>query len=178
MSTTVHTIAADPPWKFGDKLPGPSRSAEKNYPCMTVEELIAWQCTWDFTIADDAYLLLWRVASMQQEALDVVNGWGFIVKTELVWVKRTTGGKRWFGMGRTLRAEHETCLIATRGRPRPLNLSTRSTFEAPVLGHSRKPDEFYDLVERAFPAPRVELFARRRRDGWMQFGNELPAIAA
>ena len=80
-------------------------------------------------------------------------------------------------MGRTLRAEHEVCPVASRGRPRPLRLSTRTTFEDTCLGHSRKPGAFYKLVETTFPAPRVELFARWRRDGWLQFGNELPDAA-
>lgn len=181
MSEPVKTLVADPPWKFGDKLPGPSRGAEKNYRCMTVAELEAFPSTWTFELAADAYLLLWRVASMQEEALAVVRAWGFVVKAELVWLKRTSTGKRWFGMGRHTRAEHETCLIATRGRARPLRRDVRSTFEGIVKGHSTKPDEFYALVESLFPGPRAELFARRRRDGWFQYGDELPiepALAA
>lgn len=179
MSVLVSTLIADCPWKFSDNLPGPSRGAAKNYPCMTVDELIAFPSTWDFEVAADAYLLFWRVASMQPEALRVVAAWGFTVKTEIVWLKRTATGKRWFGMGRHVRSEHETCLVATRGRPQPLNHHMRSTFEGVVQGHSTKPDEFYRLVEATFPAPRAELFARWRRDGWLQFGNELPpALAA
>lgn len=170
----VRLIVADPPWKFGDKLPGTSRGAEKNYPCMTVDELIAWRKTWAFDVADDCYLLCWRVASMQEEALAVIRGWGFTVKSELVWIKKTVTGKRWFGMGRTFRAEHEVCLAATRGSPKPLLRNVRSTFEGVVREHSQKPEEFFTLVESAFDAPRVELFARAVRPGWLQVGNELP----
>lgn len=175
---TVATIVADCPWQFDDDLPGPGRGAAKHYPCMTVEELIAFSATWDFLVAPDAYLLNWRVASMQEEALAVTKAWGFTVKSELVWLKRTATGKRWFGMGRHARAEHETCLIATRGYPEPLRHDVRSTFEGVVRGHSAKPDEFYCIVESLFPGPRVELFARTRRDGWLQFGNELPPAQA
>ena len=38
--------------------------------------------------------------------------------------------------------------------------------------HSRKPDEIYDLVEACSPGPYLELFARFKRDGWHQWGNE------
>lgn len=74
---------------------------------------------------------------------------------------------------RTLRAEHETCLVATRGKPKPLSRSVRSTFEAPAGRHSAKPDAFYKLVETLAPGPWVELFARRQRAGWTCYGNEL-----
>jgi N6-adenosine-specific RNA methylase IME4 len=43
---------------------------------------------------------------------------------------------------------------------------------APLREHSRKPDEMYDLIETTWPGPRLELFARYRRDGWLQWGNE------
>jgi len=38
--------------------------------------------------------------------------------------------------------------------------------------HSRKPDEFYDVIEACSPAPRLELFARGRREGWISWGNQ------
>jgi hypothetical protein len=38
--------------------------------------------------------------------------------------------------------------------------------------HSRKPDEQYDLIERASPGPHLEMFARYRRAGWSAWGNE------
>jgi hypothetical protein len=39
--------------------------------------------------------------------------------------------------------------------------------------HSRKPVAVYDLIARCSPGPYLELFARDRRDGWMQWGDEL-----
>jgi len=105
--------------------------------------------------------------------------WGFTPKTEIVWLKKTAHGNRWFGMGRTVRAEHETCIIATRGRPKVLNHSVRSTFVTDFAGlsaqvgrHSEKPEEFYKIVETLFDGPYVELFARRQRPGWTCQGDE------
>lgn len=204
----ARVIAADPPWPFGDKLPGEGRGAAKNYSLLSIADLCAFPLP---PIADDAVLFLWRVASMQQEALDVMKAWGFVQKTELVWEKLRHcaackgGGKSlkraeaglvcgrcnglgalpWFGMGRIVRGTHETCLIGTRGRPERLCASIRSSFQALMPSdehgralHSAKPDHFFQLVQRLYAGPYVELFARRRRDGWTGYGDELPARAA
>ena len=165
-------VLADPPWLFQDRLPGPGRGAAKHYGCLSVAEFCAFPLP---PLADDCTLFLWRVASMQQEALDVMKAWDFTLKTEIVWLKRTTTGKRWFGMGRTVRAEHEVCLVGTRGRPSRASKNIRSTFEAVVGQHSEKPAIFYDLVEALREGPYVELFARRRRAGWTSLGDQVPA---
>ncbi len=176
MIAPSRVLVADPPWQFGDKLPGPKRGAAKHYATLSVAEICAFELP---PLADDAYLFLWRVSSMQQEALDVMRAWGFTLKTELVWKKLTTKGNRHFGMGRTLRAEHETCLVGVRGRPAVRCKSIRSVLEAPLpeRRHSAKPDAFYDLVEQLCEGPYVELFARRHRPGWQCFGNELQEAA-
>lgn len=170
-------LCADPPWPFQDKLPGASRGAAKNYALLSVNDLVRFPLP---PLADDCVLFLWRVAAMQQAALDVAKFWGFTVKSEIIWLKKTEHGRRWFGMGRTVRAEHETCLIATRGKPQVKNHSVRSTFVTDFEGfsaaagrHSEKPEAFYDIVESMFGGPYVELFARRQRAGWCCLGNEL-----
>jgi N6-adenosine-specific RNA methylase IME4 len=174
MSAPFTVVVADPPWHFADKLPGLSRGAARHYPTMTTEAICRFPLP---PLADDCLLFLWRVASIQQAALDVARVWGFTVKTELVWLKKTCNGNRWFGMGRTLRAEHEICLVASRGRPALLNHATRSTFvtgfSAPVRQHSEKPEIFYQIVEELCGGPRLELFARRQRPGWTCVGDEL-----
>jgi N6-adenosine-specific RNA methylase IME4 len=39
--------------------------------------------------------------------------------------------------------------------------------------HSEKPDEVYRRIERLYPGPYLELFARKPRDGWTVWGNEI-----
>ena len=95
---------------------------------------------------------------MPQEALDVMTAWGFEPKTEIIWLKKTCTGRRWFGMGRTVRAEHESCLVGTRGKPVTRSRSVRSTFEAVAGRRSEKPERFYDIVEALREGPYVELF--------------------
>lgn len=182
-------VVADPAWKFGDTLPGATRGAAKQYDVMTVGDICRLALP---PIADDAHLFLWRVSSMPQEALDVIKAWGFKVKSEMVWVKRTKHDKPHFGMGRHVRLGHEICHIATRGKGAGiLNRSQRSvftteldldddgsgTFEAAVGRHSEKPPEFYQIIRDLVPGPRVELFARQAREGFTVIGNQVPGNA-
>lgn len=167
-------IVADPPWKFGDSLPGTKRGASKHYKTLTLPEIICHAPYATLAMAPpDCIMFLWRVAAMQREALDLAAAWGFVVKSELVWEKTTKTGKDHFGMGHYVRASHETCLICVRGKPKVLDHSIRSRFRAPVQKHSQKPDLFYEIVEKLTPGPRLELFARRHRQGWFCLGDEL-----
>jgi len=169
MSERYRVMTADIPWPFRDALPGEGRGAVKHYDLMTMRDIRSFPLPPMF---NDSILFLWRVASMQQEALDVLDAWDFELKSEIVWKKTTRNGKRAFGMGRIVRAEHETCLIATSGRPDIKTHSVRSIFEAPVGRHSEKPEEFYRIVESLSAGPYVELFARRQRAGWTCLGKE------
>lgn len=174
---TISCLVADPAWKFGDKLPGRGRGASKHYVCMTVDDI----CAMDVPTAGDKHsvLFLWRVAAMQPEALRVVKAWGYTVKSELVWQKLTATGLHHFGMGRYVRASHETCLIATRGSAMPAVRNMRSMFAATVGVHSEKPTAFYEIVREMYPhALRYEMFARVLRKGFIQLGNELGKIEA
>lgn len=168
-------LCADPPWSFGDKLPGKSRGAEKNYRVMSVDDICRFELP---PLADDAFLFMWRVASQVEEAYRVVRAWGFLPKSEIVWQKLTVRGNPWFGMGRIVRGSHETAIVAVRGRPRPKSLSVRTVFAAKAGRHSAKPEAFYDLVERLADGPYVELFGRRARAGWTVLGDQAPAQEA
>lgn len=139
-------------------------------------------------LAPDAVLIMWRVAAMVPEAYRVVEAWGFTPKSELVWRKVCKTGipcelpngtpseipKVRMGMGHHLRMAHECAIIATRGRLITRHRGTPSVFDAPPTSkHSEKPGAFYDLVERVWPGPYSELFARSHRAGWRCSGLEL-----
>jgi hypothetical protein len=44
---------------------------------------------------------------------------------------------------------------------------------APFTERSEKPEEVARRIERLFPGPYLELFARRPRRGWVTWGNEI-----
>jgi N6-adenosine-specific RNA methylase IME4 len=107
---------------------------------------------------------------MLPEALKVIEAWGFTYRSGFSWHK----DKR--GTGYYNRNQHEHLLVATRGKiPAPApNARVSSVIAAPRGRHSEKPAAAYELIERAFPAlPKIELFARARRDGWEAWGNEI-----
>jgi N6-adenosine-specific RNA methylase IME4 len=64
------------------------------------------------------------------------------------------------GCGDWLRGPTEHCLMATRGKP-VINFINQTAFlMAPVREHSRKPEEFYRLVESLSPGNRSILPGR------------------
>lgn len=171
-------LVADPPWRFGDSLPGPKRGSSKHYKTLNVRDIESFPIP---VMANPSILFLWRVASMQAEALRVIDAWGFTLKSELVWVKTVNvkdvcvPAGLCMGMGHYVRGSHEMCLIATRGSFKVQNRSTHSVFYTPRQLHSEKPDEFYSIVEKLVgpSARKVELFSRWKRAGWECFGDEV-----
>ena len=171
---SLRVLSADPPWQLGDALPGPGRGAAKHYKTLSMFELQRFPLP---PLEADSLLGLWVVESMQEEGLRLVRAWGYVPKTSGIWVKKTATGKRHFGMGRYLRAEHERFIIGARGKARDLILdkSIRSVFEAPIGEHSEKPEHYYrEILEKLMPGPYGELFARRPREGWFCAGDQLP----
>jgi N6-adenosine-specific RNA methylase IME4 len=151
-------IVADPPWQYesGNSLP---------YPTMPIEDIKALRVG---DIADDnAVLWLWTTNAHLRWAFDVVEAWGFEYKTLLTWVKDRMGTGEW------LRGQTEHCLLAARGKPVFIHGNHTTVIEAARREHSRKPEEFYAVVEGTCPGSKVELFARQERRSWQAFGNDI-----
>lgn len=162
-------LVADPPWKFGDSLPK-GRGAENKYPCMDLTDIATYPHVPRMAPAG-SILLLWTVAAMPAEALTVCRAWGYEKKAEMIWAKTTKDGSGLrLGMGRTVRNVHETVWICTRGKtPEIQDMGVPSIFYAPRSVHSEKPAAFYDLVEKLWDGPYVELFGRfTDRENWSQ----------
>jgi hypothetical protein len=63
------------------------------------------------------------------------------------------------GTGDWLRGKTEHCILAVRGQPTVTLTNQTTLLDGPVREHSRKPEEFYALVEALCPGSKVELFA-------------------
>jgi N6-adenosine-specific RNA methylase IME4 len=70
----------------------------------------------------------------------------------------------------------EPCLFAKIGNPLRLDAGVHSVIMAPVGAHSEKPDEAYRRMKKLFGGPRLELFARKPREGWHTWGNEIAPL--
>lgn len=157
----------------------------------------------DYPIADEGFLWLWATAAVLLDgtAVDVCRRWGYEPAQLGVWIKGRIGrvgnidiGGETFvdvglilqiGMGWALRNAAEFFIIGTRGtytklikdkgQSNVILQPEESIILANKREHSRKPDAAYDTIERVFPGPYLELFAKYRRPGWTQNGDELEA---
>jgi N6-adenosine-specific RNA methylase IME4 len=167
-------VYADPAWSFqtySDQ--GSDRSPENHYPVMSEQEIAAF-AVGGRPIRDlahaNAALFLWCTSSNLAVALRVMEAWGFTFKTSAVWVKDKPG------TGLIFRNRHELLLYGSRGEmPAPMFVP-ESVFEYARHGHSEKPDEIRQIIERMYPAfgkdERLELFARGDVPGWTVAGYE------
>ena len=85
-----------------------------------------------------------------------------------------SGPKTKSGWACTCASSTSILLIARRGEiplPAP-HARPPSVIQAPRGAHSEKPAEAYALIERMYPElPKIELFARAKRDGWSVGGR-------
>lgn len=165
-------IYADPPWSYKDKKC--NGACEFHYETMNINDIC--QLPISQISAEDSVLFLWVTYPMLQEAMQLINAWGFKYKTiGFQWVKQNKSGNGFFfGLGRWTRGNTECCLIATKGKPKRVNNSVGQLIISPLQAHSKKPDETREkIIELMGNLPRIELFARQYTDGWDCWGNEV-----
>lgn len=170
-------IYTDPPWtyKVWSKKTGLGRSAASHYSTMSKEEI--QNLPIQSICEKDCVLFLWVTAPCLKEGLELIEKWGFEYKTiGFNWVKKNKKSDSWFwGMGYYTRANSELCLIATKGKPlKRISRSVHQIVESRIREHSRKPDEVRERIVELFgDLPRIELFARDKKEGWDIWGNEV-----
>lgn len=185
-------IIADPPWRFKDQLSmsDVKRGSSSQYGTMGMEALKKLPIV--EVAAEDALLALWVPSALLTEGLEIMRAWGFTHKQVYTWVKTAQhktdkAGKKGriteydgnglaFGMGHKFRNCTENALIGTRGSPDVLVRTERNVELHLALRHSAKPEGLSERLERMLgDVPRLELFARRDRPGWVCTGKECPS---
>jgi N6-adenosine-specific RNA methylase IME4 len=173
--TEYRTVVADPPWqpKLGETWN--SRMADKAgpqrfYDTLSVSEIIELKPRF----APQAHVYIWCLTQHVDWGYEVARAWHAEPITLLTWKKPG------LGVGR-FRCNTEHVLVARIG-PRAGNpfgqggrhaQATAGTFfEWPRGPYSKKPGEFFSLVENLSPAPRLEMYARNPRPGWAVWGHE------
>lgn len=170
------TILADPPWQFQNRTGkmAPEHKRLSRYPTLDLQSIkdIPVQVAAEET----AHLYLWVPNALLPEGLAVMQAWGFQYKSNIIWYKiRKDGGPDGRGVGFYFRNVTEILLFGVRGkgartlqqgRSQPNIITTRKR------EHSRKPDEQYNLIEGCSWGPRLELFSRGNRRGWICWGNQ------
>jgi N6-adenosine-specific RNA methylase IME4 len=161
-------IYADPPWEY-EHSESDSREIENHYPTLDLESICLIGVP--LIATPDAVLFLWATSPKLAEAMTVIKAWGFVYRTCMVWDKER------IGMGYYARQRHELLLIATKGNlpvPEPGNRPPSVVRVRRDEKHSKKPIEFYEIIERMYPEyTKAEIFARTSRPGWVSWGNEV-----
>lgn len=157
-------LVIDPPWSYG-RSDDPTHRTVTPYPTMSLESIHSLPIAeWAH---DDSVLWLWTTNAFMGESFACLDAWGFQQKTILTWVKPRIGTGDW------LRGKTEHCLLAIKGKP-TVELTNQSTaLIAPMGKHSEKSDEFYQMVEGLCPGSKLDIFARKSRNGWTAYGDEV-----
>jgi N6-adenosine-specific RNA methylase IME4 len=169
VGSKYNVIYADPPWQYRNVV-SEDRRLENHYPTMPLADICAMPVR-DIA-ADDSILFLWATITELPGALEVMRAWGFEYRSHAVWVKPSIGIGFWF------RAQHELLLVGVRGSiPTPIESARRSSvIEAPTGAHSEKPECVAELIDGCYgQLSRIELFARKAREGWHVWGNQSDA---
>ena len=166
-------IYADPPWPEygGGKI---KRGADRHYPLMSVDAILQLGDRLQEHVDDSGcHLYLWVTNSHLVHGFRVMNRWGFAYKTTITWFKDR------FGLGQYFRGQTEHCLFGVRGcLPYRVTADGKraqgvTAICAPRIAHSAKPSEMRRVIESVSHAPRLELFARCKSEGWDVWGNQV-----
>lgn len=182
-------IVADPAWSYDQGTV--NGGVDREYATMSVEDICSLPI--GALAARDSVLLLWGTWPLLPEALRVMQAWGFGYVTGFPWIKiegepsYTLWGeldvKPQYGVGFWVRGCSEFVFIGRRGNVSPPVEEGFVGLLSENFGHSRKPESIHHYAE-TLKGPYLELFARRSREGWDVWGNQvansiqLPEVAA
>lgn len=172
-------IIADPPWKQargkGKKSVRPNSSGVPlDYPVCSLEEIKEHLRQATSLCPGDSILFLWTIDKYLFEAQQIAEELGYKLHARMIWNK-VTGIPAAF----TVRYGHEYLLYMYKGKLTPVATEERgkihTVFVEQVQKHSQKPEISYEIINRLYPNLRkLELYARKERNGIDCWGNEVP----
>ncbi len=168
-----NTIVIDPPWDIPmapSKLKRrPNTASKLPYKTMTLEEIKKMPICQIANVGCHVYC--WTTNKMLRQTFGILDSWGVNFHLVLVMVK-PSGIAPSFGYV----FGTEFCLLGFYGNPKQkfIGIGKLNWFKHLNRAgkHSTKPDEFYKLIEKMSPAPRIDIFARKQREGWDVWGND------
>jgi N6-adenosine-specific RNA methylase IME4 len=163
-------IVIDPPWEYsrtGSSYDPDGNRAMVPYPEMSMDELKKLK----LPIKENCVLWLWTTNAFMKEAYELLKVWGFQDKTILTWNKEFLGAGWW------LRNITEHCILAIKGEPRKSGVFKNEKWTTLIsekrTEHSAKPEIFYKMVDEICAGRKLDYFARKKREGWDVFGDEV-----
>lgn len=164
-------VYADPPWKQtkgGKRNVRPRQGKDLDYPTLDLEDIFSILQNFDSKV-----LFLWTIDKYLFEAQSVAEKLGYKLHARFIWNK-----KNGIAPAFTVRFCHEYLLWMYKSPMLKIEKSQRGKFssvlEERATKHSAKPLIAYEMIEKMYPsAKKIELFARKKRDGWDCWGNEV-----
>ena len=161
---TFEIIVIDPPWKYGTDYDSGGRRVASPYPEMDQSELMKII----LPASSDCILYLWTTHKFIFDANELLKYWGFDYRNILVWDKDK------IGMGNLYRMQCEFCLVGIKGKPKFDNNNKHiDIFREKGREHSRKPEQFYTMVNELCIGRKLDYFSREKRSGWENHGIEI-----
>jgi ParB/RepB/Spo0J family partition protein len=158
-------IIIDPAWdmKKIDREVAPNQ-VSFDYPTMSIKEIEEFKLPNE----DNCHVFMWTTQKYLPNSFDIFKKWGVNYICCFVWHKN--GGFQPFGLPQY---NCEFVLYGRIGTPTFIDLKNFMTcFEAKRTGHSKKPDIFYQTVKRVTAGKRIDIFNRRKIEGFEVWGNE------
>jgi N6-adenosine-specific RNA methylase IME4 len=162
-------VSVDPPWPYEGEsknitsFDSVGRRVANPYPEMSIEQIK----NIELPLMDNAVVLLWTTHKFLPDAFEILKEWNLDYKATLVWNKEKIGMGAWFRM------QCEFCLVGIKGKPYWENTLYRDIITEARREHSRKPDSFFEMIEKITMGNRLEYFSREKREGWKVFGNDI-----
>jgi N6-adenosine-specific RNA methylase IME4 len=162
-------ISVDPPWPYEGEnknvtsFDSVGRRVANPYPEMSIQQIKQIE----MPLMKDGVVLLWTTHKFLPDSFDILKEWGLDYKATLVWNKEKIGMGAWFRM------QCEFCIVGIKGKPYWENTTFRDILNEPRREHSRKPDSFFEMIEKITMGRRLEYFSREKRNGWEVFGNDI-----
>lgn len=160
-------IVVDPPWPIKKiKRKVKPNQKEMDYPLLSMADIKALEI--GRLAGKKSHCFLWTIDKYLHESKAVIEGWGFKYHCTLAWNK--TNGMSLYGINR--RAEFVIVGLKGKHEAYPRRKTIPAAFTAKSERHSSKPQEFYDFLD-VLEDPKIDVFARRERQGWDVWGNEV-----
>jgi len=173
-------IYTDPPWpqeKGNARKARPNQGKKLDYPVLPLNEIMEAHGPFFARAAEKHNVFMWTIDRYLHDAERMMAERGYKLHARLVWDKENGIAPAF-----TVRFSHEYLLwFYLPGRMLMPVKEYRGKYTTvvrePSTSHSAKPQAVYEMLERLFPeGNRIELFARKRRDGWDCWGNEVPGL--
>lgn len=159
----------DPPWGYAYGL-SKSIDPSHHYSTLSLSQLI--NIGIQHIAKPNCLLYMWCTSPKLDEGINLIGKLGFKHTSAITWIKEKPAN-----IGMWVKSAPEHLLISYQGINKTPEFDKRAHGYVSEISteHSAKPDVFYKIIEdlSCGYSDRIELFARKVKDGWDAWGDEV-----